>query len=185
MRLFYEVIIRNKNDKVIARLKDEARSWLKQWSQLIYGGMSGSAQTVTDTGGTARTQSVTYDLLGVASSAGDASRGVVVGAGVIGVNIEDYRLDAQIPHGTGVGQLSHQATEVIYPPATGASECSFQLKRIFVNQSGSEVSVNEIGIYGAISSSFKACLARDVLPGTVDIPDGGSITVIYTIKAVV
>jgi len=185
MRLFYEVIARNRDGKITAHLEGEARSWLKQWSQLIYGGMSGITQTVTDTGGTGRVQSVTYDLLGVASSAGDATRGVIVGAGVVGVHIEDYRLAAQIAHGAGAGQLNHQATEVIYPPVAGASECSFQLKRIFVNQGGITVSVNEIGIYGAITSAYKACLARDVLPGAVDIPDGGSITVIYTIKAVV
>ena len=58
MKLSYEVIVKDRNGKIIARLKSEARSWLKQWNQLIYGGMSNSAQTVTDTGGTGRTQSV-------------------------------------------------------------------------------------------------------------------------------
>ena len=185
MKLFYEVIARNKKGKIIVRLNGEARSWLKQWSQLVYGGMSGTAQTVTDTGGTGRTQSITYDLLNIAAMAGDDTRGVVVGTGTTPVTINDYRLQSQIAHGAGAGQLNHQATEVIYPPVTGALECSFQLKRIFVNQGGSTVSVNEIGIYGAITSAYEACLARDVLSGTVDIPDGGSITAIYTIKAVV
>jgi len=183
MKLSYEVIVKDRNGKIIARLKSEARSWLKQWNQLIYGGMSNSAQTVTDTGGTGRTQSVSYDLLGAAGVAGDATRGVVVGTGTTGVTISDFRLESQVAHGTGAGQLEHQATQVIYPTVSG-SQCYFQLKRILVNHSGGLVSVNEIAIYGDITSSFRACIARDVLAGTVTIPDGGSITVIYSVKAV-
>jgi hypothetical protein len=184
MKLSYEVIARDKQGKIVARLRSEAKSWLKQWSQLIYGGMSGVAQTVTDTGGTGRSQSVTYDLLGVAALVGDATRGVVVGIGTTPVTINDYRLESQIAHGLGAGQLDHQATQIIYPPVVSGSECYFQIKRIFVNGSGGGISVNEIAIYGGITSTYEACIARDVLVGTVDIPDGGSITVIYSVKAV-
>lgn len=183
MKLYYEVIVEDRHGRVIAHHKGEAKSWLRQWSHLVYGGMSGSAQSVTDTGGVARTQSVTYDLLGVASSAGDASRGVVVGGGVAVVDIEDYRLDAQIVHGAGAGQLDHQPTTIIYPAVSGL-ECRFQIKRIFINTSGGTVTVREIGIYGAITSAYKACIARDVLVGAVVVPDGGAITVIYSVKAV-
>ena len=185
MKLYYEVIVKDKDGKLLAHLKQPARSWLKQWSQLIYGGMSGVAQSVLDTNGVSRTQSITYDLLGIAGLAGNASLGVVAGTGAAPVAINDYRLQSQIAHGVGVGQLDHQATEIIYPPSVSGSECYFQVKRIFVNGSGGIVSVNEIGGYGAITSSYSACIIRDVLVGTVNIPDGGSITVIYRVKAVV
>lgn len=184
MKLVYEVMVKDSQGKVVAYLKGEAKSWLKQWNQLVFGGMSGSAQSVMDTGGTLRTQSVTYDLLGVASLAGDDTRGVVVGGGTTPVGIENYRLDTQIAHGVGAGQLDHQATTIIYPPTVSGSECYFECKRIFINSSGATVTVREIGIYGAITSAYEACLARDVLPGAVNVPDGGSITVIYRIKAV-
>jgi len=184
MNLDYEVILRDKHGRVLAHLKQPARSWLKQWSQLIYGGMAGVAQSVSDINGVARTQSVTYDLLNVAGLAGNASLGVVVGTGMDPAIINDYRLQSQVAHGFGAGQLNHQSTEIIYPPSRSGPECSFQVKRIFINGSGGMVSVNEIGVYGAITSSFSACIIRDVLVGTVNIPDGGSMTVIYRVKAV-
>ena len=185
MNLYYEVIVKDKDGRLLAHLKQPARSWLKQWSQLIYGGMSGVAQSVLDTNGVSRTQSATYDLLGIAGLAGNASLGVVAGTGTNPVTINDYRLQSQIVHGVGVGQFNHQATEIIYPPSVSGSECYFQVKRIFINGSGGMVSVNEIGVYGAITSSYQACIIRDVLVGTVNIPDGGSMTVIYRVKAVV
>lgn len=184
MNLDYEVILKDKHGKILAHLKQPARSWLKQWSQLIYGGMSGVTQSVPDINGVSRTQSVTYDLLNIAGLAGNANLGVVVGTGVEPVTINDYRLQSQVTHGFGAGQLSHQATEIIYPPSVSGAECYFQVKRIFINGSGGVVSVNEIGVYGAITSSYPACIIRDVLVGTVNIPDGGSMTVIYRVKAV-
>ena len=184
MNLSYEVILKDKHGKLLAHLKQPARSWLKQWSQLIYGGMYGVAQSVPDINGVGRTQSVTYDLLNVAGLAGNANLGVVVGSGTDPVTINDYRLQSQVAHGAGAGQLIHQSTEIIYPPSVSGAECYFQVKRIFINGSGGIVSVNEIGVYGAITSSYPACIIRDVLVGTVNIPDGGSMTVIYRVKAV-
>jgi len=184
MNLYYEVIVKDRYGKLLAHLKQPARSWLKQWNQLIYGGMSGVAQSVLDTNGINRTQSVTYDLLNILGLAGNASLGVVAGSGTDLVTINDYRLQSQVAHGVGAGQLAYQATEIIYPPSRSGPECSFQVKRIFVNGSGGVISVNEIGVYGAITSSYPACIIRDVLVGTVNIPDGGSMTVIYRVKAV-
>jgi len=68
MNLYYEVIVKDRYGKLLAHLKQPARSWLKQWNQLIYGGMSGVAQSVLDTNGINRTQSVTYDLLKFSAS---------------------------------------------------------------------------------------------------------------------
>jgi len=184
MNLHYEVLVKDKRGKILAHLKQPARSWLKQWSQLIYGGMAGVAQSVLDINGVSRAQSVTYDLLNIVGLAGNAGLGVVVGTGMDPVTINDYRLQGQVAQGFGAGQLNHQATEIIYPPSRSGPECSFQVKRIFINGSGGMVSVNEIGVYGAITSSYSACIIRDVLVGTVNIPDGGSVTVIYRVKAV-
>ena len=183
MRLYYEIIVEDRQGKIIARLKDEAKSWLKQYSQMVYGGMSGSAQTLTDITGVGRTQSVTYDLMNIWLNAGDDQRGPVVGSGSTPITIEDYKLESQISHGTGPGQLDHFANVIIYPSVEG-SQCSHQLKKIFHNSSGAPVTVREVGIYCRISSAGNACIARDVLPGAVTVPDGGAITLIYSVKAV-
>ena len=57
--------------------------------------------------------------------------------------------------------------------------------RSFVNGSGGSITVREIGVYcTADPGNLYFCIVRDVLGSPVAVPDGGSITVIYTFKAV-
>jgi hypothetical protein len=184
MKLYYEVIVTDRHGRVIFRESRESRSWLVAYNQLVYGGMSSSGQSVKCTDGLNHTQSTTYDLLLVARPAGYADRGCVVGSGTTPVTIDDYKLDAQIYHGSGPGQLEHYACTIIYPPSVVGSQCSFQVKRIFHNASGGPVTVREIGVYGSISNYYDACIVRDVLGAGAPIPHGGAITVIYTVRAV-
>ncbi|MFC2017584.1 hypothetical protein ACFLUD_04145 [Chloroflexota bacterium] len=184
MKLYYEVIVTNRHGKVIFRESHGARSWLVAYNQLVYGGMLSSGQSVKCTDGVNRTQSTTYDLLLVARPAGYDNRGCVVGGGDAPVTINDYRLDSQIGHGSGLGQLEHYECTIIYPPSVGSSQCSFRVKRIFHNASGGPVTVREIGVYASISNNYDACVIRDVLGAGAPIPHGGAITVIYTIRAI-
>ncbi|MFQ5826625.1 MAG: hypothetical protein ACE5IA_04625 [Dehalococcoidia bacterium] len=184
MKLSYEVIVKDRHGKVIQHLKSKSKSWLKQWNQMIYGGMAGSAQMVTDITGTDRSQSITYDLLWIGETAGDDTIGVVVGSVATAVTMDDYKLDTQIAHGVGAGQLDHLANDVIHPPSINGPTCYFLLTRVFINSSGGLVVVREIGIYARISSAGNACIARDALTGVVNVPNGGSVTVIYSVKAV-
>ncbi|GAI90274.1 unnamed protein product, partial [marine sediment metagenome] len=62
--------------------------------------------------------------------------------------------------------------------------CSFTLSRLMVNNSGVSISVTEIGCY-VLGFNYVYLGFRDVLPGAVAVPDGGSITVIYTIAVTV
>jgi hypothetical protein len=184
MKLYYEVIVTDRYGRVVFRESRESRSWLVAYNQLVYGGMSGSGQSVKCTDGVNHTQSTTYDLLLVACPAGYDSRGCVVGSGTTPVTINDYKLDAQIYHGTGPGQLEHYDCTLIYPPAVARPQCSFQGKRIFHNASGGPVTVRDIGVYGSISNYYDACIIRDVLGAGALMRHGGAIAVIYTVRGV-
>ena len=184
MKLYYEVIVTDRHGKVILSEKRESRSWVMAYNQLVYGGMSGSGQSVRCTDGVNRTQSTTYDLLLVARPAGYHNRGCVVGNGDAPVTVGNYSLDSQITHGTGPGQIEHYEFTIIYPPSIAGSQCSFRVKRIFHNASGGPVTIREIGVYASISNNYDACVVRDVLGTGAPIPHGGAITVIYTIRAI-
>ncbi len=184
MKLFYEVIVKDKHGRVILRENKESRSWVMAYNQLVYGGMSGSGQSVKCTDGVSRTQSTTYDLLLVARPAGYHNRGCVVGSVNAPVTINDYKLETQINHGVGPGQLEHYECTILYPPSVAGSQCSFRVKRIFHNASGAPVTVREIGVYASISNNYDACVIRDVLGADASVPHGGAITVIYTVRAI-
>ncbi|MBA7639847.1 hypothetical protein ES703_47507 [subsurface metagenome] len=185
--LEYEVIITDKDGKVIQRVKGPARSYLKAYNQLRLGQMSNVVQTVKDTGGTNRTPTAgdTY-LLGMESAEDVVTHGIRYGTGDTAVDISDYALEAPIGQGAGAGQLDHYICQA-GSPTVSATESAFELKRGAVNGSGDTIIVKEIGVYAIARQAavlYYFCIVRDVLGAPVTIPDGGGITVIYTFKAV-
>ena len=107
-----------------------------------------------------------------------------MGAGTTAVAIDDYNLETPLGEGTGVDELSHQAVEFTEPSVAG-STCSFTLRRIMINNSGSTITgIKEIG---CLVVQYLYCYLgfRDVLGTALDVPDGGAITVEYTIGVTV
>lgn len=187
--LYYEIIVTDKFGHVLVREKRKARSYLKAYNQLICSALSATGQSIKCTDGLNHTNTVTgYYLLRVREQAGDTDMGIRVGSGNTPVDISDFKLETPIEEGIGVGQLSHFEC-IIGIPSVGAAESAFTVERFCLNNSGGDVTVREIGMYANITSTviegtYYACIVRDVLGGAVVIPDGGAITVIYTVKAV-
>lgn len=184
--LFYEVIVTDKHGKVIDRESGEARSWLVAWNKMLAGCFGVGLLTIVDIGGVDRVQGASYQSFGAMGNAGSITQGVMVGTGNTPVDIEDYALEAQIVHGVGAGQLNHLA-QTNSSPTVDATSSSFTLTRQFLNLGGTTITVKEIGIYGwiiAVPNDYYACFVRDVLGAEKVVPDGGAITVIYTMKSV-
>ncbi|GAJ15128.1 unnamed protein product, partial [marine sediment metagenome] len=112
--------------------------------------------------------------------------GIRVGKGFTAVAIDDYALESPLGEGIGVDEFNHQACNVAGAVVVGPT-CSFTLKRIMVNNSGATISdIREIGAYVAGYPIWSYYLGfRDVLPGAVSVPHGGSITVTYTLAVTV
>ena len=185
----YEVIVTDKDGRVIHREKGPSKSYLKAFNQQILIRFSASTQTIKDVGGVDRAIINGFYLMGTAASAGDTNKGIRFGSGNTAVDISDYALETPIAEGTGAGQLSHLACTVTTPPSVDATTSSFPVKRVGVNGTGDNVTVREIGVYVSGRTYvggpyYYMCIVRDVLGSPVTIPDGGAITVIYTFKAV-
>ncbi len=179
-KLFYKVIVRDRTGKVISQQEAEAHSFLVQYNELLSGMMDFANRTIKDSGGTDRT--VTTDLVSfsVAANIGEDARGIIVGTGNTAVAVGDYALEIAIAEGTGAGQMSYQAQTYDTDVTVADPDCTFELKRIIINNSGGTIVVAEIGIYCYLEGSYLGCIARDVLGASVSVPDGGSITVFYT-----
>jgi hypothetical protein len=117
----------------------------------------------------------------------DDSFGIVVGSGSASVSPTDYRLVSKIPHGTGSGQLDHDT----HSTATSLSSTSsyIELARTFVNRSGDNVVVREVGIIArsywrdtSVVNDVKYLIARDVLPSPVTVKPLGVLVVRYRIS---
>ncbi len=185
--LSYSVEVRDKDGRVLQRLSAPSRSYVQAWNQILNVQASQASKTVKDTGGTDRS-ALPHDFsLNCNAPLSNVLFGIRVGKGTTAVAITDYALESPLGEGTGTDELEHLGV-TFTTPAVVASTCSFTVKRIMNNASGATISgIKEIGCYVkfyALTSRY-ALGFRDILPSAVSVPDGGSITVIYTIAVTV
>jgi len=182
--LFYEVVVRDRRGKVLERIVAPSRSYVSAWNQLLNVLNAHTGKYITDVDGASQYISYSSSVLRANAGAGDISYGIRIGKGTTPVSINDYALENPCGEGTGVDQFLHQAMAAGSPSVVGA-DCSFWHRRVMVNNSGSTVSgIQEIGCYVMMkySPQYIGLGYRDVLLVSVSIPDGGSITVTYTLK---
>jgi hypothetical protein len=103
--------------------------------------------------------------------AGDTSYGIVVGTSNAGYSFDDYKLWNQISHGISSGSLCYWDTVRTSSFIDSNSKYRSIISRYFNNNSGGDVTVNEVGLVAAIYyssgssyySSVRALMSRDVL----------------------
>lgn len=180
--LWYSIVVRDRRGKIISREQRRSHSLLKQWNQLAYLYMSATALNITDTGGTPR--SIGADGMGfwINSSIGDDDAGIIIGTGNTAVALDDYAVETKIVEGAGAGQMNYLAC-LAANPVVAAPICSFEVSRSVVNNSGSQITVREAGLYFWLDGTPRyGCAARDVFNTPQDVPHGGSIIVNWTIR---
>ncbi|MBA7522895.1 hypothetical protein ES705_15015 [subsurface metagenome] len=182
--LWYSVVVRDRHGKVISRERHRSKSFLKQWNQLVYAHMSQSLTlTITDTGGTPRSVQFDPDNFSMDAIAGVDTYGIRVGTGNTAVDISDYALESPIANGVGAGDLIYWLCAVA-DPVVAAPSCSFEVSRTMVNDSGNEITAREAGIYMKMEAFF-GCAVRDVFATPQAVPNGGAITVNWTLQVTV
>lgn len=119
--------------------------------------------------------------------AGTDTSGIVVGTGTNPVALADYKLQTQINHGNGAGQLDYGATTYIAPATSGTTRY-FQILRVFTNNTGVTITPTECGIYTIFNTgTYKFCSIRDLIASGsgIAIPSAKALTLTYTIGATV
>jgi len=186
--LSYKVEVTDKDGLVIQREEGVSRSYVRQWNEIfqLQAGNVASGGVVKDTSGVTQTNAYrTSVCFKCDAGIGYTLVGLRVGKSSTPVSISDYALGAPIDEGTGIDQLEHQLTYFSGPSVVG-STLSFTIQRSMVNHSGATISgIREIGNYIFFTASMMSRVAlgfRDVLASAFDIPDGGAITITYTLK---
>jgi hypothetical protein len=101
--------------------------------------------------------------------------GTVVGSGSTAVAPSDYALETLIDHGSGAGELNYGVQQGTVGVTTVGTETYFILQRLFTNNSGSPIDINEFGIYGG--DSVNQCMfLRDTM-ATVTLEDAETLNV--------
>lgn len=184
MQTFITIENRDKNGQLKSYKKEESHSFVRGFIDILQTQMSqDTLGGWTDTGSIARPPNANAGNFGCIAGAGTISYGIVVGSGTNPVAITDYALQTLITHGTGSGQLTYGTCTVGLPVTSGTSR-QIAVSRSFTNASGSDVTVNEVGLYvRVVNVPYYICIDRT--RNTFIVLSGTSSTVTYTIKVTV
>ena len=190
--LWYKATIRDCNGKVLSQEEKKSRSFLGLWNKMIWTQMAGAsypALMVTDINGISWPLGVGTSGNNFKMNAGveNTAMGIVIGTSNTPVAISDYRMGALIAQGFGAGQMDYMAM-VINASVVADPNCDFFVSRQMANNSGGLITVRESGIYVMMERSLSpftaayGCGVRDVFGTPQDVPDGGGITIEYTLR---
>jgi hypothetical protein len=207
---FWELEVKDKDGKVIQSLKQRSHSWVRNAYNLMFcylagkdlsnSGFGAGYLSLKDTSNGIRygagpvclNQSSTVDStsMGYRAPAGNDAYGILVGSGTNPEDFESYALHVKIANGTGAGQLTYVESEAHgISWNAGTLTIKNNLARYFNNNSGANVSVNEVALalrgYGPGGSvPYHYLNARDLLVATVVVPNTGQLKVTYTVQLI-
>ena len=190
---YYRILKHNRNGGLV---KDTglmpSRSYVIQFLELLEAALSTADKTATDVDGA---ESILADVSDdietkgrVDAGVGGDTYGIVVGtnAGTTAEDNENYALDTKILHSAvgAAGCLNYQAITFVAPREVGAN-VDFDITRTYLNETGSTITVKEIGIICRNTTDAKYhLLLRDVVSDE-DVLDGYTLTVVYTLRTTV
>jgi hypothetical protein len=200
---FLEMQVKMPNGEVTHRHKQRSHSWNRNYYNLIFvqsaaknaqssfgPGLMGWKLIDGSVQGASRSLSI-KDFNGVEAMATGyradvgITMGLVVGTSGVEESFEDYALGSLVANGTGAGQMNYVATET--PTKSYDAETktmTVQHMRYINNNSGGDISIQEVGIYayGKVSGDVSVMVCRDVLLAPVVVPASGQLKVIYQIS---
>jgi len=152
------------------------RSFLAQFIACSFVHWSNTSLNIKDINGTDRSTTSSAFTFQAIAGVGVVNKGIVVGSNATAVDIADYKLNTQILHGTGSGQLQYSSSEIVTPYTLDANNAYFELRRTFTNNSPATITIEEIGIYSTLGSSYTCCIERTLNTQDVLVTEGAVIT---------
>ena len=193
-----KIVVRDADGRVLDYREEEMHSFVSNFLGILYAVFGLGTSTIEDTSGyliamgTGAASAGAY--ITIMAGSGVGSYGLVVGSGSYTVGPAVINLAAQIPNGTGSGQLYYQAMQAGTLTVSG-NTTYFTFSRTFVNNSGGTITVSEIGVIAYVSgwtmtnkstgssqSSDYFLIIYDVPSSAISVPNGASVTITYTIE---
>ena len=200
LRLYYRIEVKDRYGRVKKRTKlKPCNSFVLQFLAMIGGAISHQFQVQSavycpakDTDGNAIAYGMTgtayaYSFFSVFSADNNAGYGIVAGTGTTPPTNADYKLQTQIAHGVGAGQLDYGTHSLTVAQVVG-SNVDLVISRTMYNGSGATITISEIGVYEYGShpagGNKTAMLIRDIIT-PVDIENGETVSIQYTLRTTV
>ena len=193
---YYSYTLADEKGKIIKKSRLlKCKSFTRNFMALIQMGLTGKLANFYNSGGVNHPQADWYTTAESVNGYTGYKQGydIIIGGDTRTPAITDNWLYSQISTLTAAGLSigAVQTTAAVpsdIPPTPGTNY--YDMSKVFTNTTGSPVNVNEIGLYVRYLSSYSYIdwyflLIRDVLPGTVTVANGQTMTLKYTIRAVI
>jgi len=164
---------------------------------LTYFNVTGNSYTLTNTGGStfsykpvpnASAQCISYPIN--ASNYPTYLLMIQVGSGQQSNPFSATKLASPIANGSGTGQLVYGQPSIPSNITVSGNSAYFTISQTFNNNSGSTITITEVGIIlnlqftntnNYANTNFGGVLVwYDVLSSSISVPNGGSVTIYYT-----
>lgn len=150
------------------------KSYIQNMIDVLNVQMSQTTRTIKDTGGA--NQSLTIGgTIRFDGPAGASYFGIVVGR-TAGVTLADYAMNLRVDNGVGANQLQYGGNSLTGPVTVGSTR-QFTIARTFTNNSGGDVTINEVGLID-YTGSFYFLVEHSNSTNTIN--NGASGTATYT-----
>lgn len=173
----------DKDGNLIKKVEQPANTWVSNMLTSLWSYLNGGRNIMDgkDTGGNSIT--ITIDdkpLRDITPGEGEDRFGILVGSSNTPYDMNQYNLQAKIPHGTEENKLKYRECE------GKVVDDSIYISRYFTNESGSDITVKEIGLAVRVVKYNTAevlyyLLARDVIT-PITVPNLATLRVEYRIK---
>jgi len=193
-------VVADGTSKTITYTIKVAAPLLKQFIDLLYRQMAYTTESSFDITSTSRSGSYGYCILQSVGPGGNntisttttayydqiigENIGVVIGTGTNNVTITDKSLQTKIDHGvSGIANKMYHYGSTLDEYTVSGSEAYFKISRLFHNQSGGSITINEDGIYASDAQrQYVFCVARTKLTSGVTVANDEIVKGSYTIK---
>ncbi|MFP3265625.1 MAG: hypothetical protein RXO54_07315 [Acidilobus sp.] len=187
-----DIVLKDKDGSVVKRVRTPGNSFLLNFMNMLYAVLTATAfagfaseriRTTPSYNIEGRQIQYTRELAGIQAWAPkeDDTHGILIGNGTSTVTPTDTWLASQIKNGLGPGQMLYLFSEVGTTTVAGTS-AYITLKRSFINHSGNDITVTELGVaVWNVNPSAYLLIIRDLIP-PVDVPNDYTLDVQYTIS---
>jgi len=184
------ITVKDKDGKIIKVHKQKSHSFVANFLNIlgnqfynIYNN-NNAIYNVTNTSGSEGEMNYAMNMN---DSSNDSTYGIIIGTGKTAPAPGDYEMESQITNGTGSGQMQYGSHT--FNPSSGtvnisSSTSSFQISRQFTNNSGSSITVSEVGII--INAPFtngtvvQVLIVHDLLSSPITVANLSVLQITYT-----
>jgi len=186
VKAYLKIKVIDGNGKCTYYRRYRSRSFVANFLRTIFTNLSGQQINNVNTSG--GSYSIDYnDVITVIDGSNDDSYGILIGKGTSAPSIIDYNLSQVISNGAGVGQMQYGAVSVTGAVTNASTNSGYiTVTRTFTNNSGSSITVSEVGLVAWSGNNFQTnqyyLILHDLLPSPITVPNGSSLSISYEIQ---